>query len=1057
MTATTLHPSRVGDVERITQRNVVLLLCDLLGYEQLGWLDKTDNQNIIEHRVKHFLLHYQGMDQRPDGEQLADQAIRALTRAANDASLSAYDRNLATYKLLRYGVEVKPDASSLTQTLHLIDWDHPERNSFAVAEEVTVHSRHAHGRTKRPDLVLYVNGIALAIIELKRASVSVSEGIRQSLDNQLPEFIGHFFSTIQLVIAGNETEGLRYGTTKTPETHFLTWKEDTHAEVDNPLHRALLQLCDKRRLLELLHDFVVFDSGIKKLCRHNQYFGVKAAQPFAQRREGGIIWHTQGSGKSLTMVWLARWLREHITNARILIVTDRTELDEQIEKVFLGVNEQLQRADSGADLARRLASPDDALLCSLIHKFGARADDPAAHRAFAVALAAALQHSALPTRDLFVFVDECHRTQSGELHAAMKAALPEATFFGFTGTPLLKADKARSHEVFGQFIHVYKFDQAVRDAVVLDLRYEARDIEQELRSPDKVDRWFDSKTRGLTPLAVAQLKQRWGRLQHIFSSRERLARIVDDIDLDMNTRDRLISGRGNAMLVAGSIYEAFRFYKMFNEEGSTLKGRCAVVSSYAPDSALKGESTGEGQTEAQLKHDVYRQMLADWFGLPPEQAFSRAGEFEQQVKRRFIEQPGQLKLLIVVDKLLTGFDAPSATVLYIDKPMRDHGLFQAICRVNRLDGEDKEFGYIVDYRDLFQKLEGAFEDYTSGALDGFAREDVAGLLEDRLVKGRERLELTLEQLRALCEPVEPPRDRMAHLRYFSARDHGDAGQLAQTEPLRLALYKMTAALVRAYANVAHDLPELGYSEAQSRALRDEVRRYEALREEVKQHSGDAIDLKAYEPAMRHLLDAYIRADDSEVVSTLKDRTLVELLAERGAEAADALAPGLRGDEEAMAETIDNNVRRYILDKNPLNPKLYEEMSTLLEALIARRRAHALAYKDYLEQVVALAHRMAPAADADRYPLTLGTPALRAVWQNLPDHLDGAARLALAEAIGEAMRQSAEEGWVHHKLRRQMVVHAVTDVLSAAGLPEPPPLDLLAQHLVQILAEHDVQR
>jgi type I restriction enzyme R subunit len=322
------------------------------------------------------------------------------------------------------------------------------------------------------------------VLELKRSTVSVAEGIRQNLDNQKKEFIQPFFSTLQWVMAGNDTEGLRYATIETPEKYYLRWVEDTgpYAGEANLLDRHLLQVCDKARLLELIHDFVVFDAGIKKLCRQNQYFGVKAAQEFIQRREGGIIWHTQGSGKSLTMVWLAKWIRENREGARVLIITDRTELDEQIEKVFLGVNEQICRTTSGDDLITKLNGTTESLMCSLVHKFGGKEDDAAGDagtKAFIESLKK-LPPDFKAKGDLLVFVDECHRTQSGDLHKAMKALLPNAVFIGFTGTPLLKADKQKSIEVFGRYIHTYKFDQAVREGVVLDLRYEARDIDQTL-------------------------------------------------------------------------------------------------------------------------------------------------------------------------------------------------------------------------------------------------------------------------------------------------------------------------------------------------------------------------------------------------------------------------------------------------------------------------------------------------------------------------------------------------------------------------------------------------
>ncbi len=1015
----------IGASERTTQRRVVLLL-EELGYEYLGNKSEGDNPNVNEAQLEQFLWSYPGVAEREDGEVLINRAIAEFVKVAGNTGVSLYDRNRAVYELLRYGVKVKPDVGATTETVWLIDWKVPEKNRFTIAEEVSVHAADKKAHGKRPDLVLYVNGIALGVLELKRSKVSVSEGIRQNLDNQKKEFIQPFFSTMQLVMAGSDAEGLRYGTIQTPEKYYLTWKEPAAAEHAHrsSLDQALLHLCNPRRFLELIHDFVVFDSGTKKLCRHNQYFGVRAAQDFIRRREGGILWHTQGSGKSLTMVWLAKWIGENVPNARVLIITDRTELDEQIEKVFKGVAENIYRTKSGADLLTQLNAAQPWLLCSLIHKFAGKEEGEGGSdlRSFVKEIANAKPKDFAPKGQLFVFVDECHRTQSGDLHEAMKQLLPDALFIGFTGTPLLKADKRKSIEIFGRYIHTYKFDEAVADEVVLDLRYEARDIDQSLTSQAKIDQWFEAKTKGLTDIAKAQLKARWGTMQRVLSSQSRLQKIVGDILLDMELRDRLKDGRGNAMLVAGSIYEACKFYELFSK--TSLAGMCAVVSSYAPSTAnIKGEETGEGATDALDKYAIYRQMLADWFQEPPETAVGKTADFEKAVKKKFIDDPGQMKLLIVVDKLLTGFDAPPATYLYIDKQMRDHGLFQAICRVNRLDGDDKEFGYIVDYKDLFHNIEGAVGDYTSGALDGFDKEDVAGLLEDRLTKGRERLDDALEKVRALCEPVEPPRDDQAFYRYFSSKEPGDAAQLKANEPQRLALYKFVAALVRAYANLASEMLEAGYSEREAQGIREEVTFYEDLRCQVKLHSGDAIDLKLYEPAMRHLINTYIRAEESAVVSTLEDLSLVDLIMQRGPSAVDALPKKLKQNETAAAETIENNVRKLILDETPINPKYYEKMSLLLDALIAQRKEGALSYQLYLGEVAALAKKVKEGPNAGSYPDSLKTAAKRALFDNLGRD-EG-----LALRVDEAIHGSIQDGWRTNAMKTRRVRQALGEVLA----------------------------
>ena len=603
--------STVGEREILTQRRVLAFFQDVLGYAYLGhWKDRPDNGNLEETLLTNWLTR-QGHNDKIIGKVLFE-----LGKAATvGGSTTLYDANRKVYQLLRYGVKVKSDVGEQTITVWLIDWAHTESNGFAIAEEVTVGGQN----TKRPDLVLYVNGIALGVLELKRSTVSVTEGIRQQLDSQKRAFIQPFYATVQLLMAGNETEGLRYGVIETPEKYWLRWKEgDARAEAeDNPLLRELSQLCGKDHLLEIVHDFMVFDAGIKKTCRHNQYFGVRAAQTRVQEREGGILWHTQGSGKSLIMVWLAKWIREHVNASRVLIVTDRTELDEQIEKVFKGVSEDIYRTAAGADLVRVLNASEEWLVCSLIHKFGASEESDI--DAFINDIQKHLPKGFHAKGEMFVFVDECHRTQSGKLHKAMKTLLPDAMLVGFTGTPLLKSDKRRSIETFGSYIHTYKYDEAVRDGVVLDLRYEARDIDQRLTSQAKVEQWFELKTQGLTDVAKAQLKQRWGTMQKVLSARDRLQTIVDDIMMDMATRDRLQSGHGNAMLVSDSIYSACRFFQMFQQ--TDLADKCAIITSYQPTPAdIKGEETGEGLTEKLRQYEIYRKMLAAHFNESEEMA-----------------------------------------------------------------------------------------------------------------------------------------------------------------------------------------------------------------------------------------------------------------------------------------------------------------------------------------------------------------------------------------------------------------------------------------------------
>ncbi|MFW5751619.1 MAG: type I restriction endonuclease subunit R, partial [Planctomycetota bacterium] len=880
----------------------------------------------------------------------------------------------AVYQLLRYGVPVKTEAGRPTETVALVDWDQPAANHFAIAEEVTLSGTHE----RRPDLVLYCNGIAVAVLELKNSRVGLGDGIRQLCSCQQPAFHERFFATVQLLLAGNDSEGLAYGAIGTPAKHYLRWKEDEADARGYKLDKYLRKLCRKERLLELIRDFVLFDGGVKKVPRPHQYFGIKAAQQRIGEGRGGIIWHTQGSGKSIVMVLLAKWILEHRPAARVVVVTDRYELDKQIKRVFEDAGEAIHHAASGRDLMAQLGRPRPRLLCSLVHKFGRRDVDDLD------AFIAELEGQPSPTvSEVVVFVDECHRTQSGKLHRLMKAMMPAATFIGFTGTPLLKKDKATSLEIFGDYIHTYKFGEAVEDEVVLDLVYEARDIDQRLGSPEKIDAWFDAKTRGLNDWQKDELKKQWATMQRVLSSRDRMERIVADITFDFSTRPRLSSERGNALLVASSIYEACRYFALFQR--SVFKGRCAVVTSYNPQASdISTEEVGANtETDKQVIYQTYTELLQE---VTPQRGMSATETYEEAAKRRFIHEPAAMRLLIVVDKLLTGFDAPPCTYLYIDKAMQDHGLFQAICRTNRLDGEDKDFGHIVDYKDLFKKVEKTIAVYSSELDHSAPGASPEVLMKDRLSIGRERLDQALESLELLCEPVEPPRGELEHIHYFCGNTE-IPDDLAECEPQRAALYKGVVHLIRAYAKIGDDLEAAGYDATDIARIQARQKHYLALRDTIRQASGETLDLKPYEADMRHFIDTYIQAEEPRKISPFDDIGLLDLIVKTGV--ADAIAArlgGLAGNQEAVAETIENNVRSTIIKEHLNNPAFFDRMSTQLQEIIEQRRAKALDYEEYLAKIAELVKRV-QSGHAEHIPEILKhAPGMRAIYDNLPDEL-----------------------------------------------------------------------
>ena len=1023
----------IGQPERTTQNRIVTLFRDELKYRHLGdWSDRGGNSNVEEALLSDWLARC-----GHTSAQIA-VALHKLRTESDNHNRTLYGNNQAVYKLLRYGVPVKIEAGQVTETVQLINWQEPEQNDFAIAEEVTLKGNHE----RRPDIVLYVNGIAVGALELKNSRVSIGDGIRQLLSNQQKDFNEWFFTTVQIVFAGNDSEGLQYGAIKTEEKYFLKWKED---EADNSrfkLDKYLAKLCDKRRLIELMHDFVLFDGGVKKLPRVHQYFGIKAAQDYVCEKKGGIIWHTQGSGKSIVMVLLAKWILENNPHARVAIVTDRDELDKQIERVFTEAGEVIKRTTSGRDLMKQLGQATPRLLCSLVHKFGRKNVDD--FDAFIKELEAQPSQT---VGEVFVFVDECHRTQTGKLHRVMKAMMPNAVFVGFTGTPLLKKDKATSLEVFGGYIHTYKFSEAVEDEVVLDLVYEARDIDQRLGSEDRIDQWFEAKTRALNDWQKDELKKQWGTMQNVLSSRSRMDRVVADIVFDFSVKPRLSSARGNAILVASSIYEACKYFTLFQK--TPFKGRCAVVTSYNPltkDVTLE-ETGANTETDKQFIYNTYTELLKDVEARP---GMTKTETYEERAKALFTKEPANMKLLVVVDKLLTGFDAPPCTYLYIDKSMQDHGLFQAICRTNRLDGEDKDFGYIVDYKDLFKKLvnekgTGALQVYTSELDNSAGGPDPTVLLQDRLEKGKERLDSALETLALLCEPVVPPKGELEHIHYFCGNTEISA-ELLEREPQRAALYKATVALVRAYANIADELDAAGFGSADKARIKQQLDHYLDVREIVRKASGETLDLKAYEADMRHLIDTYIEADEPRKISPFDNMSLLELIVKTGiGSAIAAQLGGMKGNKDAIAETIENNVRSKIIKEHLNDPAFYEKMSTLLDEIIAARKARAIEYEEYLKRIAELA-KTVEIGKGDDTPVTLDTPGKRAIYNNLSRGVSsktvnrvaepevsygpvGANReLALALRIDEVIKRSRPDGWRGIQTREQVIKQALYDVL-----------------------------
>jgi type I restriction enzyme R subunit len=804
-------------------------------------------------------------------EKNIEHAILDLDEELSDGLIKTNEKIFNTLVLGRsYPEEVSQVDGSRSFNMNFIDWACPERNVFHAVEEFSVEREDGQG-TVRPDVVLFINGIPFAVIEFKKASIFVSQGISQMIRNQGQGYVPQLFKFVQIVMSSNKNEA-QYATVGTPMKFWQTWKEETDSDdydwYKSELEKAvvgristiqdqnIVSLFHPERVLDLIRYFTLFDKNDKKIARYQQFFAVKEIIRTIQKtnnegnRQSGVIWHTQGSGKSLTMVMLSKYLLSELSavHPQIVVVTDRIELDSQIHKTFNHSRLKAARANSGKHLVELIQKKSADIITTLVHKFDL----------------ASKNHTVVKSKNVFILVDESHRTQYGELNTKMKQVFPNACYLGFTGTPLMKDEKNTMTKFGGLLIHKYTIKDGVEDKTIVPLLYEGRMVEQTVNRI-AIDNRLEMITRNLNQKQAEMLKQKWSHFEKIASSEQRIRLIADDIYIHFQ---QFYKGTPfNAMLATDSKFDAIRYQEAFDEYGDI---RTAVVIS-SPD-LREGSDEVDGEPNDRVIKFWKKEM--DAYGDP--------AKYEEHIKSEFVDGD-EVDILIVVDKLLTGFDAPRASVLYVDKPIKEHTLLQAIARVNRIyDGKD--FGLIVDYRGLLKPLDEALQMYSGAGLEKYDGEDIQGALVD-VVSISGKIREAYSHLLWIFKYVKNNKEREEY-ELLLADDH-----LREDFYNQLSLFGKYLAIALESVHLYNALGETEVGQ-----YKKDFKYYQELRATVKLRYSDAIDHKEYESKMRNLMDTYIAAEEvvriSKLLDILNEKDFEEEIVKLGSQRskADAIVP-----------------------------------------------------------------------------------------------------------------------------------------------------------------------
>ncbi len=907
------------------------------------------------------------------------QAMKDLNE---DLVTGLISTNEKIYDLLTLGKSYQEnmvDGTKRSFDIKYIDFEHPENNDFYVTEEFSVLRMNGKDYA-RPDIVLFVNGIPLAVIECKDASVPIIQAISQNIRNQKPDYIPQLFKFIQIVMAANKNE-TKYATCGTPDKFWSTWSEQ-YVEKQNELlnktvigrqvtkqDRDIISLFEKERFLELIKDFIIFEAGKKKICRYQQYFAVKAMlERIKHDKKGGVIWHTQGSGKSITMVYITKKLMEdkQIQNPQVVIVTDRVDLDKQIHKTFNRIGVEAARATTGNNLTDLIKNEKIRVITTVVNKFETVVKSGVS----------------LDAQNTFILVDEGHRTQYGEINRRMQEVFKGAIYISFTGTPIMKRDR-NIFDKFGGLIHKYSLDDALKDKSIVPLIYEGKMVDQEV-SKEAIDIRLDMLTRNLTEEQKMDVMKKWSRFEKVASSEQRLELIAWDI---ANNYNQTLKGTGfNSMLACNKKVEAVKYYNIFKDEFPELE--VAVVIS-SPDMR-----EGEGSIDEDT-NDIVKKFYINAISN-----YKNEEEYEETIKSKFIN--GDIDILIVVDKLLTGFDAPKASTLYLDKQIKEHNLLQAIARINRLcDGKD--YGYIVDYRGLLGELDKALTMYQEAGLEEFNEEDI-----------KSSVYYIDTEINNMFDAYEGLKELFKNIK--NKNDLEEYEIFLENEKIRKNFYNKLCKLGSMLSIILpSDQAYYKVGKEKISELRKALAFYQKLRATVKLRYSETIDHKEYEAKLQKLLDNYVVAQEmmriTEPVDITDaknfDKELEKMVTDRG-----------------KADAIRTRLTRTISEKFKEDPAYYKKFSTRIEETIEEYRNRRITDSEYLQKMQYIKEDFRKGNSGISYPTNITTENSRAFYGVIYDKLIPRMKEnANIEEIGEIALTIQRE--IESKIKRDW--HYNTDI------------------------------